>query len=141
MQPTIHKIQRWTNRIADLTGFSRRYINALAQTFGNSRLSLHASGKMRRFALVHFRKEFVYQQLLIRQGACRQCGACCNLLLTCPMLNLQGDCIAYGKCRPQACKTFPIDKRDIDEIKLANGRCGFNFSGKSIDCHQTAGRA
>ena len=43
-----------------------------------------------------------------------------NLLFTCPMLTKQGRCLGYGTCRPQACKVFPIDQRDVDEMK----RCG-----------------
>jgi hypothetical protein len=101
--------------------------------FRNSRFMLHARGKLRRFGLVHFQKEYVHQQLSARQGACRQCGICCNLLVTCPMLTNQGKCIVYGTCRPQACKTFPVDQRDIDEVKICSGRCGFSFSRQALD--------
>lgn len=141
MQATIFSVHGWTNRIADLSHSSRRFIHKLTHIFRNLRFYFHASGKLRRFFLVHFRKEFVGRQLQIRQGTCRQCGACCNLLFTCPMLNLQGNCVTYGKCRPQACKIFPIDQRDVDEIRFANGRCGFYFSEKSIAYRKADGGA
>ena len=99
----------------------------------NSRFLLHAAGKLRRFGLVHCRKKYVHQQLSVRRGACRQCGTCCNLLYTCPMLTTQGNCLIYGTCRPQAFKTFPIDQRDLDEVRLNNGLCGFRFGRQAID--------
>ncbi|NOX32138.1 MAG: hypothetical protein GXP56_00150 [Deltaproteobacteria bacterium] len=89
---------------------------------------LHSIGKSRRLWQVHFRKEYVRTQLAGRQGNCAQCGTCCNLLFTCPMLTKQGRCFAYGTCRPQACKVFPINQRDIDEIKLCGGQCGYYFN-------------
>jgi hypothetical protein len=92
-----------------------------------SRFLMQAIGKSRRFYLVHFRKDYVHQQLLLRKGHCRQCGNCCWLLFTCPMLTQQGLCLVYGKCRPQACKVFPIDQRDIEEVALCGGNCGYRF--------------
>ncbi len=82
---------------------------------------------MRRFWLVHTRKNFVKAQLAARQGECQRCGTCCNLLFTCPMLTKEGRCLAYGTCRPEACKVFPIEQRDIEEAKLAGGKCGYRF--------------
>jgi uncharacterized protein YdhG (YjbR/CyaY superfamily) len=55
------------------------------------------------------------------------------LLFTCPMLTKQGRCLVYGACRPQACKVFPIDQRDIDEVKLCGAQCGYRFSGEDSD--------
>ena len=130
MQLITFRVYEWIDRIADLPFFFRRFVHPILHIFQNSRFLLHVFGKLRRFGLVHFRKEHVGRQLLARQGACRQCGTCCNLLFTCPMLTRRGGCIVYGKCRPQACKTFPIDQRDIDEVNLANGLCGFEFSRK-----------
>ncbi|HFQ80920.1 MAG TPA: hypothetical protein ENK33_06050 [Desulfobacterales bacterium] len=94
----------------------------------NSRFGLHLIGKVRRLLLVHYRKDYVRQQLAARQGNCRQCGTCCNLLFTCPMLTNEGRCLAYGTCRPQACKVFPIDQRDVEEARLAGGQCGYRFN-------------
>jgi len=140
MQVPFLKVHGCIDRITGLPSFSRRLIDAFIHVFQNSRFLLHAFGKLRRLALVHFQKEFVLQQFLARQGTCRQCGTCCNLLFTCPMLTRHGGCITYGKCRPQACKAFPIDQRDIDEIILSNGQCGFYFTGEPFDCNRITGR-
>jgi hypothetical protein len=40
-------------------------------------------------------------------------------------------CLIYGTCRPGACKVFPIDQRDIDEVRLNGGRCGYHFNTTS----------
>lgn len=104
----------------------------IAPLFRNSMFMLHAWGKLRRFVLVHFRKEYMQQQLATRKGACSQCGFCCNLLFTCPLLTKKNECIVYGRCRPRACKAFPIDQRDIDEVKLSNATCGFYFQSKLV---------
>lgn len=98
----------------------------------DSRGYCHTVGKIRRFVLVHCKKDYVQRQLQIRQGECRQCGSCCNLVFTCPMLARQGNCRVYGTCRPQACKVFPIDQRDIDEIRLCGHQCGYRFTGKAL---------
>ncbi len=129
MQPIGHSMHRWRDRITYRTVFLYRAVFIFAHALHNSCFLLHASGKVRRFALVHLRKKYIRQQLATRQGSCRQCGICCNLLFTCPMLTQQGQCLVYGKCRPEACKTFPIDQRDLDEVKLYNGKCGFHFDG------------
>jgi len=133
MQLISHSMHRWFDQIAGLTSFFYRLILAVTQAFQDSRFVLHTSGKLRRLWLVHFRKGYVQRQISVRQGACRQCGTCCNLLCTCPMLTKQGHCLVYGTCRPQACKVFPIDQRDIDEVKLCRGQCGYRFNGKNSD--------
>lgn len=91
-----------------------------------SRFMIHLIGKIRRLYLVNFRKKYVQRQLEKREGACRQCGTCCNLLVTCPMLLKKG-CLVYGICRPQTCKVFPIDQRDLKEVQFCNSTCGFHF--------------
>ena len=101
--------------------------NKIINSFINTRGYIHLVGKVRRFLLVHFRKDYVQKQLLLRKGECKQCGMCCNLLYTCPMLNKHGQCLIYGKCRPMVCKIFPIDQKDIDEIKMCGGKCGYYF--------------
>ncbi|MFY9704746.1 MAG: hypothetical protein WBV95_03965 [Desulfobacterales bacterium] len=120
-------MQRWFDQKTGETTFFYHLIHAITQVFQDSRFVLHTSGKLRRFGLVHFQKGHVYRQLSVRQGVCRQCGACCNLLFTCPMLTKQGRCLVYTTCRPQACKVFPIDQRDIDEVKISGGQCGYRF--------------
>ncbi|HKK01697.1 MAG TPA: hypothetical protein VJ955_05975 [Desulfuromonadales bacterium] len=100
---------------------------AIGWPFKHSRFLVHATGKIRRFMLVHFRKKYVDRQLILREGDCRQCGTCCDLLFTCPMLSTEGRCFVYGSCRPQACKAFPIDQRDITEAGFCGAQCGFRF--------------
>ena len=118
---------RWLGQSGDLTTILYRLIFTITQVFKDSRFVFHATGKFRRLWLAHFRKEFVQGQLLVRQGNCRQCGTCCSLLFTCPMLSKQRRCFVYGSCRPQACKIFPIDQRDIDEVNICSGYCGYHF--------------
>jgi hypothetical protein len=138
ISPSMH---RWFDKIAGLTTFFYRLIFTITQAFQDSRFVLHTSGKLRRFGLVHFRKGYVQRQLSVRQGACRQCGTCCSLLFTCPMLTKQERCLVYGTCRPQACKFFPIGLRDIDEVKLYGGQCGYHFNGEDPDKVPKIGRS
>lgn len=131
MQLMSHSLQGWLDQIAGLTTSLNRLFFTVTRAVKDSRFLLHANGKLRRFGLVHFRKEYVHRQLPVRKGNCRQCGTCCNLLFTCPMLTNQGMCFVYGSCRPQACRVFPIDQRDIDEVKLCGVQCGYRFSEKT----------
>jgi len=86
-------------------------------------------GKARRFFAVHFRKGYVARQLRNRQGGCRQCGTCCHFTIACPMLTREHSCRVYGKCRPKACRVFPIDQKDIDDVARCGGVCGYGFAG------------
>lgn len=104
-----------------------RVASFMNRPVAESRIFLHAAGKVRRFCLVHFRKRYVRKQLAAREGDCLQCGHCCNMLFTCPLLMNKGGCIAYGVCRPSSCRVFPIDQRDIDEVGKCGGRCGYRF--------------
>ncbi len=121
-------VHRWFDRTPVLITFVDHLLATVAEAVTDSRFILHLIGKVRRFYLVHFLKRYVQKQLYVRQGDCRQCGVCCNLLFTCPALTKQGRCLIYGLCRPQACKVFPIDQRDIDEVSHCSGRCGYNFA-------------
>jgi len=120
-------VHRWFDQITGLTAFSYHLIFIVTQALKGSPFALHATGKLRRFWIVHFRKEYVHRQLPVRKGKCHQCGTCCNLLFTCPMLKKQGRCFVYGSCRSQTCMVFPIDQRDIDEVKLCGVQCGYCF--------------
>ena len=123
-----------------VSAFFNHLIAAVAHAVTHFRFLLHIIGKARRFWLVHFKTQYVQKQLLIRQGDCRQCGFCCNLLFTCPMLTIPGRCLVYGSCRPAACKVFPIDQRDIYEVSLCGGHCGYYFERKdSYKIHETRG--
>jgi len=104
-----------------------RFASLISHIFQGSRVIHHLCGKARRFWLVHAQKGYVSRQLSIRQGKCHQCGTCCNLLFTCPMLTKTGQCLVYSVCRPQSCKIFPIDQRDVDEVQLYGKQCGFKF--------------
>ena len=140
MKVNTNNIQR---RIGKFTGFVlyfNRLIFAITRGFKSSRFILHLNGKLRRLRMVHFQKKYVRNQLSLRRGACRQCGVCCNLLFTCPMLTKKGKCIVYGLCRPRACMVFPINQRDIDEIKLCGGQCGYFFKALSSSTKDSQGK-
>jgi len=83
--------------------------------------------KLRRLVLVHLKPGYVKKQQTLRNGKCNQCGKCCALFIKCPMLKDDGLCTVYGKYRPKVCKVYPVDHRDIEEIKTLGGSCGYNF--------------
>lgn len=117
-------------QVTGLTIFIKDLFLSFTEAFQDAHVMLSSSGKVKRFWLVHFQKEYVQQQLSLRQGACSQCGTCCKMLFTCPLLSKQGLCLSYGTCRPHTCRIFPIDQRDIDEVDLCGGQCGFSFIGE-----------
>ncbi len=127
------KAQQWLDQIVLLMYKFHHFFVVVIQACYESRFLHHCIGKIRRFLLVHFRQDYIRQQLTIRAGTCRQCGTCCNLLFTCPMLTKGGRCFAYGTCRPGACKVFPIDKRDIAEVELCGHHCGYSFDTEKND--------
>lgn len=88
-------------------------------------------GKIRRFFLVHFHKDYVARQRRGRRGNCRQCGVCCHFSFACPMLAKNKLCLVYRRFRPKACRDFPIDQRDIDDVAACGGECGYGFDGPS----------
>ncbi len=92
-----------------------------------SHFVIHLVGKLRRIYLVYFRKAYVKRQLALRKGECHQCARCCSFVFGCPMLNQEGLCRIYNKFRLAMCKSFPIDQRDIDEVALFGGTCGYRF--------------
>jgi hypothetical protein len=91
-----------------------------------------AHGKLRRFVSANFRKEEVIAQLALRRGDCNRCGACCEILFKCPFLKKHDDgtttCGIYED-RPNQCRLFPIDKRDLEEVR---GSCSFYFIEKPV---------
>ncbi len=86
-----------------------------------------AQGKLRRFVQINFRKEEVAADLELRRGDCNRCGACCEILFKCPFLKKHADgsstCGIYED-RPNQCRLFPINKRDIQEVR---GTCSYYF--------------
>ncbi len=111
-----------------MPGAFDHWVFPLVRFLRKSRFVLHLAGKFRRMYLVYFKKNYVHRQLAVRKGKCCQCGTCCNLLFTCPMLARGGWCLVYGKCRPQVCKIFPINQKDIDEVVACGSQCGYHFS-------------
>src|ERR671917_308853 len=91
-----------------------------------------AQGKLRRFVSANFRKDEVVAKLALRQGECNRCGACCEILFKCPFLKKHTDgtttCGIYED-RPNQCRLFPIDKRDLEEVR---GSCSFYFIEKPV---------
>jgi hypothetical protein len=91
-----------------------------------------AQGKLRRFVSANFRKDEVIAQLALRRGECNRCGACCEILFKCPFLKKHADgtttCGIYED-RPNQCRLFPIEKRDLEEVR---GSCSFYFIEKPI---------
>jgi len=141
MQLINRSIQWWFDQVAGVTTFSHRLIFMITRWFKSSRFTLHTTGKLRRFWLVHFRKEYVQHQLLVRKGDCQHCGACCNMLFTCPMLAKQGKCFVYGFYRPRSCRVFPIDQRDLAEVSLCGGHCGYRFNREDSYKFRKIGRS
>ena len=91
-----------------------------------------AQGKLRRFMSANFRKQEVVESLLLRRGECNRCGACCEILFKCPFLKKHADgtttCGIYED-RPNQCRLFPIEKRDLEEVR---GSCSFYFIEKPV---------
>lgn len=91
-----------------------------------------AQGKLRRFVSANFRKDEVIASLALRQGECNRCGACCEILFKCPFLKKHRDqtttCGIYED-RPNQCRLFPIEKRDLAEVR---GTCSFYFIEKPV---------
>ena len=91
-----------------------------------------AQGKLRRLVNAKFRKQEVIEALALRRGECNRCGACCEILFKCPFLKKHTDgtstCGIYED-RPNVCRLFPIDKRDLQEVR---GSCSFYFIEKPV---------
>jgi len=82
------------------------------------------AGKLRRLYLIAFRPGYVRRQTRRRSGKCKRCGACCRLLHRCMFLSRHNRCLIYGEKRPPNCRFFPIDWRDLRDVR---GVCGFEF--------------
>jgi hypothetical protein len=91
-----------------------------------------AQGKLRRFVSSNFRRDEVVAKLALRRGDCNRCGACCEILFKCPFLKKHEDgtttCGIYED-RPNQCRLFPIERRDIEEVR---GSCSYYFIEKPI---------
>ena len=92
-----------------------------------NRFVIHIIGKIRRFCLIHFKKAYIRDHERLRGGQCRQCAWCCSLAFRCPLLTRENLCLTYIKGRPDACKLFPIDQKDIDDVAVFGVQCGYWF--------------
>jgi hypothetical protein len=88
-------------------------------------------GRLRRMYLATFRPAYVRRSLARRVGHCNRTGACCHLMLTCPLLDERSDPV---RCRiqdfkPSVCRLFPIDERDLRDrdIIAPDTPCGYSF--------------
>ncbi len=89
-----------------------------------------ARGKLRRYYLVHFRPRFAERSIARRQGHCHRTGACCNLLIACPVYTSKPlPTCRINRWKPEVCKMFPIDERDIRDRNIISPDvpCGFFF--------------
>ena len=95
---------------------------------------LLAWGKVRRFFLIVFFRDYVEKSIRKREGECARCGDCCKLLFQCPHYDDSVDppvCRIHVK-RPLNCRYFPINERDIKDRELiGSGRpCGYSFPSR-----------
>jgi phosphatidylserine decarboxylase len=65
----------------------------------------------------------VAETLALREGACRGCAECCDLLFRCPYLGADRRCGIYER-RFKPCSAFPVDQWDLKNIA-----CGFSYPG------------
>ena len=86
------------------------------------RLIRDAWGKARRCYAGSYARAKVIDDLQRRRGECRRCGSCCRIVYRCPFLE-GNTCVIYG-IRPEQCRLFPIDERDLASV---DGQCGFYF--------------
>jgi hypothetical protein len=102
------------------------------------RIARQGIGKVRRLMDLAFRKKAVEAGLRLRRGHCRRCGACCRLLVRCPMLGKRKDgshfCRIYRR-RPLSCRLFPLDERCLAErdFELPDLPCGYHFADGGAD--------
>ncbi len=106
------------------------------RTPARTRYTLHQNirfirGKILRFYLGHFHKEYVARRLAQRKGECKRCGACCRLLFKCAYVD---DCKGHTECRiyqnrPVNCRIFPFNKQHLHErdILRPDEPCGYYF--------------
>jgi hypothetical protein len=116
----------------------RSFEERLAQRLRSRKISeaklraRQAQGKIRRFVNTNFRKQETIASLALRRGECNRCGACCELVFKCPFLKKNPDgtslCGIYEN-RPNSCRLFPIEQRDIREVK---GTCSYYFIEKPM---------
>ena len=120
-------------RAARRLSFEERLAHKRARAVEDAKFrARQAQGKLRRFVQIRFRQDEVVESLARRRGDCNRCGACCEILFKCPFLKKHADgsstCGIYED-RPNQCRLFPIEQRDIEEVR---GQCSFYFIEKPI---------
>ena len=91
----------------------------------------HGRGKIRRFFLLRFHQGYVDSQLEDRNGKCKQCGNCCEIMFKCPFFIRDGStalCSIYED-RPGQCAAFPIDKKCLSDVDFD---CAYSFGEKPL---------
>ena len=120
-------------RAARRLSFEERLAHKRARAVEDAKFrARQAQGKLRRFVQIRFRRDEVVESLALRRGDCNRCGACCEILFKCPFLKKHGDgstsCGIYED-RPRQCCLFPIDRRDLAEVR---GTCSFYFIERPV---------
>lgn len=92
-------------------------------------------GTPRRLIWNLLRPRYVKKQLAEREGECRRCGACCQLVWKCVHFTEENglpSCKIYSTFRPPNCSNFPIDHRDIADRNhvFPHIPCGFSWGKK-----------
>ncbi|HEV2861780.1 MAG TPA: hypothetical protein VGX48_12290 [Pyrinomonadaceae bacterium] len=118
---------------ASRRSFEERLAQRRARTVEDAKFrARQVQGKLRRFVQIRFRRDEVEDALELRRGDCNRCGDCCEILFKCPFLKKHGDgttsCGIYED-RPRQCRLFPIDRRDLAEVR---GNCGFYFIERPV---------
>jgi len=95
-----------------------------------------AWGKFRRMYYCRFEPGYVDRNHKRRRGQCLRCGACCRLMIRCPLLVENGsvagspstECSHHGD-RHDNCRVFPIDEADLADrnIIMPDQACGYYF--------------
>ena len=104
--------------------FTNRFLRVLL-------IASRLKGKLRRFLLCLFFPSRVQESVQKREGECDQCGACCKIVLSCPFLEEYGShtaCRIYNTFRPMACRSFPLDQRDLDDV---GRQCTYSFPNEN----------
>lgn len=134
MKPAAHGSRSNTRNVSPRRAFEERLAAAKRlRAVEDARFrARQAQGKLRRFVSINFRKDEVVEKLALRRGDCNRCGACCEILFKCPFLRKHADgtttCGIYED-RPNQCRLFPIEQRDIAEVR---GTCSYYFIEKPI---------
>lgn len=91
-------------------------------------------GKIRRWWLVYFRRDYVETVLLPRRKeGCQRTGACCEMGFGCPAFDAERRICQIHPHKPLVCKLYPLTEEDLKERDLIypGKKCGYSFSDDS----------